>query len=124
METGDVLYGGDWKEPDYRTLIREKAKLALMSAQVLPLNADVLAEREEEPNQEEEALTVEEYRERLTDLTDRFAVLDIPLLMIRSDDELERKGQAEWLKLYGVLFGQEETAQKIYDQILEEEDPS
>ena len=45
LETGDVLYGGDWKEPDYRTLIREKAKLALMTAQVLPLNADVLASR-------------------------------------------------------------------------------
>ena len=39
--------------------------------------------------------------------------MDIPLLIDRSADEKDPKGQEEWLKLYGVLFGKEEEADAL-----------
>ena len=63
-----------------------------------------------------------EYRDRLTKLTDRFAVLDIPLVVDRSADEPEARGQAAWLKLYGILFGKQDAAGKLYDAAIAKED--
>ena len=35
------------------------------------------------------------------------------MLIDRSADEKDPKGQLEWLKLYGVLFGKEEEANAL-----------
>ena len=42
-----------------------------------------------------------------------FALLDIPLIIDRSADETDTKGQLEWLKLYGILFGKETEADAL-----------
>ena len=57
--------------------------------------------------------TAKDYQEQYTKLSERLALLDIPLLIDRSADEKDPKGQLEWLKLYGVLFGKEEEANTL-----------
>ena len=121
LETGEKLPGGTWEKPDYRTLIKEKVALGLIGTEPLPLSEQALAERKETVPEREE-LTAVEYRDRLTKLTDRFAVLDIPLVVDRSADEPEARGQAAWLKLYGILFGKQDAAGKLYDAAIAKED--
>lgn len=57
--------------------------------------------------------TAKDYQEQYTKLSERLALLDIPMLIDRSADEKDPKGQLEWLKLYGVLFGKEEEANAL-----------
>ena len=121
LETGEKLPGGTWEKPDYRTLIKEKVALGLIGTEPLPLSEQALTERKETVPEREE-LTAVEYRARLTKLTDRFAVLDIPLVVDRSADEPEARGQAAWLKLYGILFGKQDAAGKLYDAAIAKED--
>ena len=121
LETGEKLPGGTWEKPDYRTLIKEKVALGLIGTEPLPLSEQTLTERKETVPEREE-LTAVEYRDRLTKLTDRFAVLDIPLVVDRSADEPEARGQAAWLKLYGILFGKQDAAGKLYDAAIAKED--
>ena len=121
LETGEKLPGGTWEKPDYRTLIKEKVALGLIGTEPLPLSEQALTERKETVPEREE-LTAVEYRNRLTKLTDRFAVLDIPLVVDRSADEPEARGQAAWLKLYGILFGKQDAAGKLYDAAIAKED--
>ena len=121
LETGEKLPGGTWEKPDYRTLIKEKVALGLIGTEPLPLSEQALTERKETVPEREE-LTAVEYRDRLTKLTDRFAVLDIPLVVDRSADEPGARGQAAWLKLYGILFGKQDAAGKLYDAAIAKED--
>ena len=121
LESGEKLPGGTWEKPDYRTLIKEKVALGLIGTEPLPLSEQALTERKETVPEREE-LTAVEYRNRLTKLTDRFAVLDIPLVVDRSADEPEARGQAAWLKLYGILFGKQDAAGKLYDAAIAKED--
>ena len=121
LETGEKLPGGTWEKPDYRTIIKEKVALGLIGTEPLPLSEQALTERKETVPEREE-LTAVEYRNRLTKLTDRFAVLDIPLVVDRSADEPEARGQAAWLKLYGILFGKQDAAGKLYDAAIAKED--
>ena len=121
LETGEKLPGGTWEKPDYRTLIKEKVALGLIGTEPLPLSEEALTERKQTVP-EREKLTAVEYRNRLTKLTDRFAVLDIPLVVDRSADEPEARGQAAWLKLYGILFGKQDAAGKLYDAAIAKED--
>ena len=121
LETGEKLPGGTWEKPDYRTLIKEKVALGLIGTEPLPLSEQAMTERKETVPEREE-LTAVEYRDRLTKLTDRFAVLDIPLVVDRSADEPEARGQAAWLKLYGILFGKQDAAGKLYDAAIAKED--
>ena len=121
LESGEAVYGGTWEKPDYRTLIRAKMGMGLMSSDLLPLSEETLKERKENIPQRE-ALTAVEYRDRMTKLTERFAVLGVPMLVDRAADEPTAKGQAAWLKLYGLLYGKETQANKLYDAAIAKEE--
>lgn len=95
--------------------------LALASGKLLPLSDEVLAERKQEKGADREELTAVEYRNRLYELADRFAVLDIPLLIDRSADEKDALAQADWLRLYGVLLGQEKAAEEMIRKLAAQE---
>ena len=121
LESGEAVYGGDWRKPDYRTLIVSKVGLGLIGTNLLPLSEEALKERKQEASAGEQ-LTAVEYRDQLTKLTERFAVLNVPILVDRSADEPTAKGQAAWLKLYGILYGKEDAAGKLYDTAVSEEE--
>ena len=91
------------------------------SGKLLPLSGETLTERKQTAPADAESLTAVEYRDRLYDLADRFAVLDIPMLIDRSADEADALAQADWLRLYGVLFGNETTAERMIREITSRE---
>ena len=116
-----VLYGGSWDKPEYKKLVQNKTDLAITSGKLLPLSGETLTERKQTAPADAESLTAVEYRDRLYDLADRFAVLDIPMLIDRSADEADALAQADWLRLYGILFGNETTAERMIREITSRE---
>ena len=113
-----AAYGGGWDDPDYRAMVKAGIDFCLNDAGVLPLNEETRKERKLDAP-EGETLTAVEYRDRLANVTDRFAVLGIPMLFDRSANEPEKEGQAAWIKLYGILLGQETKADKLYTSTVE-----
>lgn len=89
LADGSVLYGGSWDKPEYKKLVQNKTDLAITSGKLLPLSGETLTERKQTAPADAESLTAVEYRDRLYDLADRFAVLDIPMLIDRSADEAD-----------------------------------
>ena len=121
IEEHQKLPGGTWQKPDYRTLIKAEVDLGLIGNLPLPLSRETLEERKQTAPTAE-TLSPVEYRDRLTNLTDRFAVLDIPLILDRSADEPEARGRAAWMKLYGILYGKQELANRLYDAAVAKEE--
>ena len=121
IEEHQKLPGGTWQKPDYRTLIKAEVDLGLIGNLPLPLSREALEERKQTAPAPE-TLSPVEYRDRLTNLTDRFAVLDIPLILDRSADEPEARGRAAWMKLYGILYGKQELANRLYDAAVAKEE--
>ena len=95
MEAGNILYAGKYSEPDYEMIVSENCGLSIQSSMIL-----------HSP----------EIREKLQEL-------GIPVLVDYSSYESHPLGRTEWVKLYGVLTGKTDEAQKLFDkqvQYLEE----
>ena len=91
MERGEMLYAGKYSAPDYELIHAEQCDLAVESTMIY------------------HTPEVKEQLERL----------GVPVLVERSSYESSPLGRMEWLKLYGVLLGQEEEAAAIYQQELD-----
>ena len=122
LADGDLVYGGTWDKPDYKALIKAEIDLVLTSGKLLPLSEETLKERKQEAGKDREDLTAVEFRDRYYALADRFAVLDIPMLIDRSADEKDVLAQADWLRLYGILLGNEDLADKMIEEITAQEE--
>ena len=122
LADGDLVYGGTWDKPDYKALIKAEIDLVLTSGKLLPLSEEALKERKQEADKDREDLTAVEFRDRYYALADRFAVLDIPMLIDRSADEKDVLAQADWLRLYGILLGNEDLADKMIKEITAQEE--
>ena len=121
LTDGSTLYGGTWDKPEYKLLVKNETDLVLTSGKLLPLSEETLKARKETAPADAEELTAVEYRDRLYDLADRFAVLDIPMFIDRSADETDALAQADWLNLYGILLGDETTANRMIREITSRE---
>lgn len=86
MERGDILYAGKYSAPDYELIVSEGCRLAVENTMIL-----------HSP----------EVREKLEKM-------GIPVLVDYSSYESHPLGRVEWIKLYGVLLGKEEEAQKLF----------
>ena len=105
MEKEEISFAGTYEEPDFKKLISTKCNLALLPADILP---------QEEEEDEKEDLTVEEQKERFFEQVEKYALLDIPVVIDRSADEEEELAQKEWVKIYGAIFGCEEKAEELF----------
>lgn len=74
----------------------------------------------EQSTGDSDELTVEEQTERLEEITEKFALLGIPVIIDRSADEKTELAQYEWIKVYGVLFGCEEKMDKMFEKAVDE----
>ena len=120
--TATVTEGGETQTlGSVQITVQNKTDLAITSGKLLPLSGETLTERKQTAPADAEILTAVEYRDRLYDLADRFAVLDIPMLIDRSADEADALAQADWLRLYGILFGDETTAERMIREITSRE---
>lgn len=87
MEAGEITYAGKYNAPDYEKILDSQCSLAIESTMIL-----------HSP----------EVKENLEDF-------GIPVLVDRSSYEEHPLGRTEWVKLYGVLLGEEERAVQAFE---------
>ena len=56
----------------------------------------------------------------LEKLESRFTTLDVPVIVDRSAQEKDELAQAEWIKVYGALYGCEDEANKLFEKKVKE----
>lgn len=95
MEKGNLLYAGKYNTPDYEMLIKENCNLAIENTMIYhnPETKEMLEK------------------------------MGIPVLVEKSSYEEHPLGRLEWIKLYGVLFGEEEKADSYYEEQLQKIEP-
>ena len=88
MANEDILYAGKYSAPDYELILSEGCNVAIESTMIY-----------HKPE-------VKEQLERL----------GIPVLIERSSYETHPLGRLEWVKLYGLLTGREEEAERLFSE--------
>ena len=88
MEDGDIEFAGKYSAPDYELILSKNCDLAIESTMIY-----------HQP----------EVQEKL----EKFG---IPVLVEHSSYESHPLGRTEWIKLYGVLLGKEDQAQKLFQE--------
>ncbi len=88
LEEGTMVYAGKYSAPDYERILAEGCELAIESTMISH---------------------TPEVKEKLENF-------GIPVLVERSSYESHPLGRMEWIKLYAVLLGKEEIAEKIFKE--------
>lgn len=88
MNAGEILFSGKYQEPDYE----------LMTANDIQLHIDTTM--------------LDGYPE----VIEKFEELEIPTFIEDSSKEGHPLARVEWVKVFGVLFGMEDVAQKYFDE--------
>lgn len=88
MASGDIIYAGKYSAPDYEKILAEGCGLCIQNTMILH---------------------TPEVKENL----ERFG---IPVLIDRSSYEQEPLGRCEWIRLYGLLTGKTEEADRLFLQ--------
>ena len=96
---------GKYDEPDYKKLIKDECNLTVMDTEILP--------KEDSETQE----TLEDQLNTMKEILSKYDTLNIPVFIDRSIDEEDELAQAEWLKVYGAIFGCEDKAEAIYTEL-------
>ena len=88
MAQGKLLYAGKYNQPDYELILRENCQLAVESTMI----------------------------GHASDVKQKLEELGIPVLVDQASHETHPLGRTEWIKLYGVLLGEEEKALELFNQ--------
>ena len=117
LEDEKVQLAGNAEKFDFAKVVRDDSDLA-----VLP--GDLLPEEIAEEDKDNEDLTEEAAckKETLEKLESRFTALEVPVLIDRSAQEKDALARAEWIKVYGALFGCDDLAEKIFNELAKEAD--
>ena len=146
MEDKKISFDGAFDDLDYKALVKDEIDFAILPSEFLPGNAkdeedtdaaDETADTKSEDQKDDkddkttdekadedktpEELLKEE-NERLSDTAERLATLTIPMLVDRSAEEKTDLAKAEWLKVYGVIFGCEDQANELFQQMVKAEE--
>ncbi|MBR2737955.1 MAG: hypothetical protein IKD88_04510 [Lachnospiraceae bacterium] len=128
-------FAGSWNDPNFRELIRSNTQIAFLSDMILPRivdeddrnadNEDLFYEADADnldayfTGEDGELLSVDAQTDRMAEITEYFATLGIPVIVDRSADEDTDLAAAEWIKVYGVLFGREDEANALFGEAVE-----
>ena len=91
MEQGEIAYAGKYSAPDYETILSADCGLAIENTMIYH---------------------TPEVKEQL----EKFGV---PVLVERSSYESDPLARMEWVKLYGILLGRTEEAERIFDDAVQ-----
>ena len=91
MERGEMLFAGKYSAPDYELILSERCDLAIESTMIYHSPA----------------------------VSEKLQGYGIPVLIERSSYEEDPLGRMEWIKVYGALLGEEETAAALFDAEVE-----
>ena len=98
-EDAEVAFGGLFGQPDLKALVKQETNLALLPAEFLPMDKEAAKEQEE----------------LFEKVTEKFAMLGIPVIVDRSSQEKTDLAKMEWIKVYGVLYGCEDQMNDKFD---------
>lgn len=142
LEKEDMVYAGSADDLKFREIVKNKIDLAIVSSEILPGSETEKAAKEEEEKDgkkiktdsadKKTADTIDKKNSKtvndvtadseteetsvLDDLADNFATLGIPLIIDRSADEKSELAKAEWLKVYGAVFGCSKKTDQLYNK--------
>lgn len=142
LEKEDMVYAGSADDLKFREIVKNKIDLAIVSSEILPGSETEKAAKEEEEKDGKKIktdsadkktadttdkknsktvnnVTADSETEEtsvLDDLADNFATLGIPLIIDRSADEKSELAKAEWLKVYGAVFGCSKKTDQLYNK--------
>lgn len=88
MEDGSILFAGKYNAPDYELILGENCSLAVESTMIY----------------------------HTPEVKEKLEQFEIPVLVERSSYESHPLGRTEWIKLYGVLLGKEEEAERLFKE--------
>ena len=95
MKAGELVYAGKYNAPDYELLLGQGCKFAIENSMILH-NPEVKEKLEE---------------------------VGIPVLIERSSYEKHPLGRLEWIRLFGVLFNQEQSGTAFFREQVERVQP-
>lgn len=140
LEKEDMVYAGSADDLKFREIIKNKIDLAIVSSEILPgsetekavkegkdgktTKTDSTDKKTVDTTKKKDSKTVNdvtgdsetEATSVLDDLADNFATLGIPLIIDRSADEKSELAKAEWLKVYGAVFGCSKKTDQLYNK--------
>lgn len=115
LKVKNIKFAGTYLDPDYTKIIKSKVDLCILPSSVLPdkirkskklsLSGKSVKEQKAEANKK---------KKQLYSIERQFTALDIPVLIDRSGDEKGKLAKAEWIKVYGAIYGCSKKANKIY----------
>ena len=121
-KNAEVAYAGTADKLKLKNFVKSEVNLALFTGDILPRedseenaakDTDKIVDKDSKDTKE--TLTVEEKTEQFEELTEKLAMLGIPVLVDRSSEEKTELGKQEWIKVYGVLYGCEELTNEKFD---------
>lgn len=121
-KNAEVVYAGTADKLKLKNFVKSEVNLALFTGDILPRedseenaakDTDKIADKDSKDTKE--TLTVEEKTEQFEELTEKLAMLGIPVFVDRSSEEKTELGKQEWIKVYGVLYGCEELTNEKFD---------
>ena len=142
LEEKDMIYAGSGEDLKFRELVKNKVDLAIVSSEILPGSKTEKAAKEEEEKDSKTTKTADTSTDKtdsktktadsktttadtdteeitvLDSLADNFATLGVPLIVDRSGDEKTELAKAEWLKVYGAVFGCSKKTDKLYNKVV------
>lgn len=140
LEKEDMVYAGSADDLKFREIVKNKIDLAIVSSEILPgsetekavkegkdgktTKTDSTDKKTVDTTKKKDSKTVNdvtgdsetEATSVLDDLADNFATLGIPLIIDRSADEKSELAKAEWLKVYGDVFGCSKKTDQLYNK--------
>ena len=140
LEKEDMVYAGSADDLKFREIVKNKIDLAIVSSEIMPgsetekavqegndcktTKTDSTDKKTVDTTKKKDSKTVNdvtgdsetEATSVLDDLADNFATLGIPLIIDRSADEKSELAKAEWLKVYGAVFGCSKKTDQLYNK--------
>ena len=105
----DIKELGDYDRPDFRKVVLNESDLVVLPSEALPAKVT-------KKSTDEEIKDSEEKTKILKKLQTRYSSLAVPVMADRSANEATNYGTAEWIKVYGAIFGEEKAAGEAFDQ--------
>ena len=104
---------GEYDKPDFKKIVLEGGDLVVLPSEALP-------EKVTKKSTDEEAEAAKEKEKTLRRLQMRYSSLSVPVIVDRSRNEETKYGDAEWVKVYGAIYGSEEAAAQAFDKYVKD----
>ena len=108
------------KETDlnYRVIIKSKTDLAILSSAMLPAKVEKVSKINifKAKTVKKQKAKAKSMKIQLQTVEKRFTALGVPVVINRSDNEKGKLAKAEWIKVYGAIYGSSKEANKIFNK--------